>query len=50
LEEFCKWIIGGETAGIVALALYIRSLWKERQQEYKAELAAARKLLEKDGD
>ena len=49
-ESFCKWIIGGETVGIVSLALYIRSLWRERQAEYKEELHGLRKALGETGD
>ena len=44
-ESFCRWIIGGETAGIVAMALYIAKQWKEQRAQYLAELKSLRRAL-----
>ncbi len=49
-ESFCRWIIGGETAGIIALAIYIAKMWKERRDEYIAELKALRKVNGEEAD
>lgn len=44
------WIIGGEATAIVSMALYIAKQWKERRDEYVAELRALRKLIGEGGD